>query len=80
MSGDVLAQYQKERLLELKQIVARVSYLSKKFATRNKTKPLGSQRVGFESKQIGVIWFKHLVLLSGMRKCWSQHVLLHLEK
>ncbi len=45
------------------------SDLAKKLVTRDKTKPLGSQRVGLESEQPRVTWFKHLVVLLGMRKC-----------
>jgi hypothetical protein len=61
-------------------IFACVNDLRKKLAIRNKIEPLGFHRVGFENKQLGVTWFRHLVMLFGTRKCWSQHVLLHLEE
>jgi hypothetical protein len=64
----------------VKQTLAHVGNLPKKRVTRDKTKPLGSQKVGPESKQLGVIRFVHLVVSFGMGKCQSQHVLLHLEE
>ncbi len=81
MSGDMLAQYSKELLLEMKQTLVRVSNPPMKLAklNRNKTKPLGFQKVGLESERPRVIWFGHLLVLCRTRKCWSQHVLLHLE-
>jgi hypothetical protein len=41
----------KEHLLEVRQIPIRVCNLPKKLTTRDKTKPLGSQRVGFDNEQ-----------------------------
>jgi hypothetical protein len=70
----------KERLLKGKQTPTRLSDPPKKPITKDKTKPLGSQRVGPESEQLGVTWFRHLVIRFGTRKCWSQHVLLHLKE
>jgi hypothetical protein len=40
MSGDMLTQYLKEHLLKMKQTLVRVSNSPKKFATRDKIKPL----------------------------------------
>jgi hypothetical protein len=69
MSKDVFTQYLKECLLEVKQTLAHISNLPKKPTTRDKIEPLGSQRVGLESEQHGVTWFKPLVVLFGTRKC-----------
>ncbi len=63
----------------MKQTLIHVSDLPKKLATGDKIKPLGSQSVGLESEQPKVIWFGHLLVFSRTWKCWSQHVLLHLE-
>jgi hypothetical protein len=52
----------KERLLEAKQTFACVGDLLKKFTTKDNTKLLGSQRVGPESGQLGVIGFKYLIV------------------
>jgi hypothetical protein len=41
----------------------------KKPTIRNKIKSLGSQRVGFESTQIGVIKLKYLEMPFGTGKC-----------
>jgi hypothetical protein len=79
MSEYMLAQYSKEHLLETKQTLVRVNNPPKKLATRDKTKPLGFQRVGPESEQPRVLWLKHVLVLFRTGKCWSQHVLLHLE-
>jgi hypothetical protein len=79
MSENMLAQYLKEHLLKTKQNFVHVSDMPKKLATRDKTKPLGFQSVGPKSEQPKVIWLKHLLVFSRMGKCWSQHVLLHLE-
>jgi len=57
-----------------------VGNLPKKFATSDKIERLNFQRVGLESEQLGVTWSGHFVVPSQMGKCWSQHVLLHLEK
>jgi hypothetical protein len=51
MSGDVLAWYLKECLLKAKQTLVHVSDPPKKPTTRDKTKPLNSQMVGFENGQ-----------------------------
>jgi len=40
-------------------------------------KPLDFQKVGHESEHPRVTWFKCFVMPFGMRKCGSQHVLLH---
>ncbi len=77
MSEYMLAQYSKEHLLETKQTLVRVNNPPKKLATRDKTKPLGFQRVGPESEQPKVIWLGHLLILCKMGKCRFQHVLLH---
>jgi hypothetical protein len=79
MSGDMFAQYSKEHLLEIKQTLVHVNNPLKKLATKDKTKPLGFQKVGPESEQPKVIWLRHLLVLCRLGKCWSQHVLLHLE-
>jgi hypothetical protein len=71
MSENMLAQYSKEHLLETKQTLVRVSNPPKKLATRDKTKPLGFQRVGPESEQPRVIWLEHLLVLFRTGKCWS---------
>jgi hypothetical protein len=79
MSGDMLAWYLKEHLLELKQTLVHVSNPPKKLTTMDKIKPLGFQRVGPKNEQPKVIWFRHLLVLCKMKKCRSQYVLLHLE-
>jgi hypothetical protein len=55
--------------IKSEQILARVNNLPNKLATGDKIEPLGFQRVGLETKQLGVTWFGHLVVLSGMGKC-----------
>jgi hypothetical protein len=75
----MLAQYSKEHLLKTKQTLVHVSDMSNKLTTRDKTKPLGFQSVGPKSEQPKVIWLRYLLIFSRMGKCWSQHVLLHLE-
>jgi hypothetical protein len=80
MNGDIHVQYSKERLLKGKQILTHVSDPPKKPATKGKTKPLGFQFVGHESGHLGVTWLEHLIVSFGTRKCWFQHVLLHLEE
>jgi hypothetical protein len=52
----------------------------KKPATRDKIEPLGFQKVGPKSEQLGVTGLGHLVVLSRMGKCQFQHVLLHLKE
>jgi hypothetical protein len=73
-------QYLKERLLEGKQTPICVNDPPKKLATRGKIEPLGSQKVGHESRHLRVTWLGHLIVPFGTRKCRSQHVLLHLLK
>jgi hypothetical protein len=51
-----------EHLLEVKQNHPCVGDPSKKFATGNKTKLLGSERMGLESKQLEVIRLGYLVV------------------
>jgi hypothetical protein len=80
MNEDVLTQYPKECLLEVKQTLVHVGDSLKKPTTRDKTKPVGFQRVGPKNEQLGVTWLGHLIVPSRMGKCQSQHVLLHLEK
>jgi hypothetical protein len=67
----------KEHLLEARQTFVHVGDLSKKLAIGDKIKPLGFQRVGLESRQPKVMWFKYFIMPSKTRKCQSQHVLLH---
>jgi hypothetical protein len=50
MNGNMLTQYLKECLLEVKQTPTCVSDLLKKLATRDKTKPLDFEKVGLESE------------------------------
>jgi hypothetical protein len=64
-------------MLESKQTSTHVGNLTKKLATRDKTKLLSFQRVRFENEQPKVIWLKYLIIPSKTRKCQSQHVLLH---
>jgi len=69
MSGNMLARYSKEHLLETKQTLVHVSNPPKKLVTRDKTKPLRFQRVGPESEQPKVIWLGHPLILCRMGKC-----------
>jgi len=64
----------------MKQTFAHVGDPQKKPKTKDKTKPLGFQRVGLESEQLGVTKLGHFVVPFGTRKCQFQHVLLHLEE
>jgi hypothetical protein len=57
MSNNVLTRYLKECLLKVKQTFAHLINLPKRLATRGKIESLGFQRVGLESKQLGVTWF-----------------------
>ncbi len=57
-----------------------VSNPPKKRTIGGKIESLSSQRVGHENKHLGVTWFEHFIVPSRMKKCWSKHVLLHLEK
>jgi len=63
----------------MKQNPTRVGHSPKKLTTRDKTKPLGSQRVGPKNGQPKVTWLGHLVVPSEIGKCQFQHVLFHLE-
>jgi len=65
----VLTQYLKEHLLKGKQKISRVNDLPNKLATRDKTEPIGSQKVGHENGHLRVTWLGHLVMSSGMGKC-----------
>jgi hypothetical protein len=56
---------------------AHVDDSPKKPITGDKIKPLGSQRVGHESKQLGVTWIVYFITSSRTGKYQSQHVLLH---
>jgi hypothetical protein len=49
--------------------IACVNDLQKQPITKNKTKPLGSQRVGFKSGELEITWFKYFIMPSRMRKC-----------
>ncbi len=49
----MFAWYLKEHVLEVKRILIRVHDPPKKPSTRGKTKPLGSQKVGLESDNLG---------------------------
>ncbi len=69
MNRNVFTQYSKKRILEAKQTHTHVSDPPKKPTTRDKTKPLSFQKVRPKSKQLGVTWFGHLVVLSRTRKC-----------
>jgi hypothetical protein len=53
----------------VKQIYARVNDSPKKLTTRDKTKPLGSQRVGPKNKQLKVTWLGDFIVPSKMGKC-----------
>jgi hypothetical protein len=69
MSEDMLTRYLKEYLFKTKHTLVCVSNPPKKFTTRDKTKPLGFQRVEPESEQPRVIWLGHLLVLCRMGKC-----------
>jgi hypothetical protein len=45
--------------------------------TRDKIKPLSSQKVGFENGQPKVTWPMYFIMLFGTGRCHSQHVILH---
>jgi hypothetical protein len=68
MSENVFARYLKEHLLETKQTSTHVGDPPKKPTTGDKIKPLISQSVGLESKQLGVTWFGHLLVLSNDKR------------
>jgi hypothetical protein len=80
MSEDMFTQYSKERLLKRKYILVHVINLPKKHATGGKTKPLSSQKVGYENGHPKVTWLEHLIMSSRTKKCQSQHMLLHPKK
>jgi hypothetical protein len=80
MNKDVLAQYLKECVLEVKQIFAHVGNPPNKLITKDKIEPLSFQKVRHENGQLGVTWLKHLVVPFGMGKCQFQHVLFHLKE
>ncbi len=69
----------KECVLKARQFFAHVGNPPNKLTIGDKTKPLGSQRVGPKSRQPRVIGLGYLVVPFGTRKCWFQHVLLHPE-
>jgi hypothetical protein len=46
-----------------------VNDLQKKPITKNKTKPLGSQRVGFKNGKLDITWFEYFIMPFGMRNC-----------
>jgi len=77
MNENMFTQYLKEHLLETMQIPAHVGDLPKKPIIGDKIEPLGFQRVGHESRQLGVTWLMYFVMSSKTRKYQSQHVLLH---
>ncbi len=64
----------------MKQTLICVGDPLKKLVTKDKTKPLGSQKVRPKNGQLEVKWFKHFVVPFGMGKCQSHHVLLHPKK
>jgi hypothetical protein len=53
----------------MKQNPTHVNDPPRKLVTRDKTKPLSFQKVGPESGQLGVTWFKCLVVRYEMKKC-----------
>ncbi len=59
----------KERLLKAKQNFVHVNNLPNKLATREKIKPLSSQKVGLESRQPGVIGLGYFIMPFRMGKC-----------
>jgi len=63
----------------MKQTPIHVGHPPKKPTIGDKTKPLGSQKVGSKSRQPKVTWLGHLIVPSEIGKCRSQHVLFHLE-
>lgn len=69
MSRDMFTWYLKEHVLEMRQTPTRVHNPPKKPSTRGKTKPLGFQNVGLESKQPRVTRLEYLVVPFGTKKC-----------
>jgi hypothetical protein len=68
MNEYVFTRYPKECLLKAKQIPNRVGDPPKKHALEDKTKPLGSQKVGPKNGQLKITWLKHFVVPFGMGK------------
>jgi hypothetical protein len=62
------------------QIFARVDNPPKKPLIGDKIEPLGSQRVGHESRQLEVTCPMYLVMSTRTKKYQFQHVLLHPKK
>jgi hypothetical protein len=53
----------------MKQTIAHAGNLPNKRAIGDKTEPLGFQKVGPKSEQLGVTWLRHLIKPSRMGKC-----------
>jgi hypothetical protein len=51
--------------------------LPNKLVIKDKTKGLGSQKVGIKNGQPKVIKFEYFIMLSKTKTCKFQHVLLH---
>jgi hypothetical protein len=66
-------------MLKAKQIHAHVGDPPRKLLTKDKIEPLGFQKVGPKSGQLGVTGFECFVVQFEMKKCLSQLVLLHPE-
>jgi hypothetical protein len=62
MNGNMLIWYLKECLLKSKQIIAHVGDSPKTPTTKDKTKPLGFQKMEHESKQPKVTWLGYFVM------------------
>jgi hypothetical protein len=69
MSEHVFALYLKDHLIRARKTPTHVSDSPKKPITGDKTQPLSSQRVGHESGQPKVTWFKYFVMPFRMKKC-----------
>jgi len=69
MNKNMFTSYLNKCLLIVKQIPAHVGNPSKKFVTRDKTKPLSFQRVGPKSEQLDVTKSMYLIVPSRMKKC-----------
>jgi hypothetical protein len=69
MIKDLLVWYLKEHLLEVWQTPIHVSNPPKMRTTRDKTEPLGSQKVGPKNKQLKVTMLMYFVVPYGMGKC-----------
>jgi hypothetical protein len=79
MNEDIFTWYLKDHILETKQTPAHVNYPPKKLVTEDKIEPLGFQKVGFKNGQLGITRLNCLIMRFEMKKCQSQHVLLHPE-